>query len=382
MDANDRGNVIRSRAGLPASPGRRRMLQSSLGLAAAGLVASPWRRAQAETTVIFNGWEGYDTHFNYGGFLDQRGVVLESSYVSSTEDMITKLKSGGVGSIDFVTLSFQYTEFAARADILAPIDPSRIPNIDAMHPRFRSMLDGLTFEGKLYAIPFTFSSAPLLYAPAEVEAAPTSWADLLQPEFKNRIAMWNDVHTNICVWGPVATGSSTPSLMTHEELVETVDFLIKLKKEHLRTITSGLGEIPDLFARGEIIASVGWEPMVAWAADKGAEIRIAYPSEGTLAYIDVLNIGKDAPNYELDHELIDHMLATDTQAAFATDNLLGIVNAAAPPLIEGPARDLYPFGDLDGFFDHARPYPLFPFESEEHATWNEVLQEYERFNQA
>ena len=234
----------------------------------------------------------------------------------------------------------------------------------------------------LYAVPFTFSSAPLLFAPDAVEEPPTSWADLLKPAYQNKIAMWNDPHTNICVWGPVATGSVTPSLMTKPELKETVDLLIKLKKEHLRTITSGLGEIPDLFARGEIIASVGWEPMVAWAADKGTKIKIAYPSEGTIAYIDVLNLGRDAPNYDLDHDLINHMLATDTQVAFATDNLLGIVNQDAPPKVEGLARDLYRYDDLDGFFDHARPYPLFPLASDEYATWNEVLQEYERFNQA
>lgn len=361
---------------------RRTIIRAGTGLAVGAGICGLVGSARAATTVTFNGWEGYDTHFNYGGFLDKRQIVLESSYVSGTEDMITKLKSGGIGSIDFVTLSFQYTDFATRAGILDPIELSRLPNLAKMHPRFRAILDQMVVDGRAYAIPFTFSSAPLLYAPGAVAEAPIAWADLLKSEFKGKLAMWNDVHTNICVWGPVATGSAHPSLMTRAELKETVDFLIKLKKEHLRTITSGLGEIPDLFARGEIIASVGWEPMVAWAAEKGAEIRIVYPTEGTLAYIDVLNLGKDAPNYDIDHELINHMLDTDTQAAFATDNLLGIVNTEAPPKIEGPAKTLYPYDNLDGFFEHARPYPLFPFESDEHAPWNEVLQEYERFNQA
>jgi spermidine/putrescine transport system substrate-binding protein len=365
------------------APVTRRVVLGGLG-AAAGLAALGLggRRASATTTVTFLGWQGYDDPYKAGDFLAQHDAALETTYINTTEDIITKLRSGGVGTIDLATLNHMYVEVGALAGLLDPIDPTKIGNYDKMLPTFKSV-EGMEFDGKLYGVPFTFSSCTLLYNPAMVSEPPTAWADFLKPEYKGKVALFSDAMTNVIVWSRVATGTETPTRMTPAELDETIDLLIKLKKEHARAMPASMGDGADLLARGEVAMIMGWEPMVAWCADKGLKVEMGKPKEGTWGFLDVMNIGKDAPNYELDHVFIDQCIAADVQAQFANTNLLGIVNADAVPQLSETVRALYNFDDLDAYFGNARLYPMFPLESDgTHVTFDEMLEGYERFMKA
>jgi len=56
---------------------------------------------------------------------------------------------------------------------------------------------------------------------------------------------------NIQIWARVVTGAETSTLLTPAQLKETIDFLIKVKKEHARTVAANFGEMVDIMARGQ-----------------------------------------------------------------------------------------------------------------------------------
>ncbi|MBS0563265.1 MAG: extracellular solute-binding protein [Proteobacteria bacterium] len=361
---------------------RRFFMAGAGGVAAlAGFGLKPALAGQGQ--VAFLGWEGYDLAFKADDILKKAGASFQPTYISTIEDIITKLRSGGMGSIDLTTLIYQYVGFSASSGILDPIDESLVPNLAGMHPRFKSLDQFLRIDGKLYGIPFTFSSIPLMYNPAKV-ARPTSWKDMLKPEHKGRVVGFPDAMSMIVTWSKVANeGIADPSRMTREQLDKTIELMVALKANS-RAVPSSMGEISDMFGRGEIDMAMGWEPMVKWVQDKGVELAIASPSEGTFAYFDTVNIAKDAPNRELDHALINWGLSAATQKTFSEANVLGIVNAEAMGKVTDPVvSKIFHFDDIDAYFADKFLPGMFPLEPEgDLVTWDEVLQAFENYQRA
>lgn len=338
--------------------------------------------ATAGSDVAFLGWEGYDLAFKSKDILDKAGVGMQTTYIAAIEDIITKLRGGGIGSIDLTTLIYQYVGFSGGSGLLDPIDESLIPNLADTHPRVKALDKFLRVDGKLYAVPFTFSSIPLMYN-ADLVPEPKSWLDLLKPEYKGKIVGYPDVMSMIVTWSKVANGIDDPSKMTKAQLDATVDLMVKLK-QNSRTIPSSLGEISDMFGRGEIVMGMGWEPMIKWVADKGVKLKIASPKEGTFAYFDTVNIAKNAPNRALDHALINWGLSADTQKTFSEANILGIVNQKAMAKVEDKTvSSIYHFDDLNQYFADKFLPGMFPLEaSGDLVTWDDVLAAFESYQRA
>ncbi|QRM57674.1 extracellular solute-binding protein [Sinorhizobium sp. BG8] len=359
---------------------RRHFMIGAAGLTAiAGFGMKP---VLAAGDVAFLGWEGYDLAFKSKDLLDKAGVSMQTTYISAIEDIITKLRGGGIGSIDLTTLIYQYVGFCGQSELLDPIDESLVPNLASMHPRVKELDKFLRVDGKLYGVPFTFSSIPLLYNPDLVEE-PKSWLDLLKPEYKGKVVGYPDVMSMIVTWSKVANGLDDPSKMTRAQLDATVDLMVKVK-QNSRTIPSSLGEISDMFSRKEIVMGMGWEPMIKWAGDKGVNLKIASPKEGTFAYFDTVNIAKDAPNSELDHALINWGLSAENQKAFSEANIVGIVNQDAMKAVtDQTVAGIYHFEDLDKYFADKFLPGMFPLEAEgEFVTWDDVLAAFESYQRA
>lgn len=341
------------------------------------------RPAHASGEVVFVGWEGYDTAFNAADLLAEAGASFQATYIAAIEDMIIRLRAGGIGSVDMTTFIHQYVDFTARAGLLDPIDPDLVPNLALRHPRFTELDDLVSVDGQLYGIPFTYSSIPLLYNPARVDE-PTSWRDLLKPEHAGRVVGFPDVMSMIVTWSRVANENiEDPTRMTRDELDRTVEMMIALKRNS-RTVPSSLGEISDLFGRGEIDMAMGWEPMLAWVEGAGVELAIASPVEGSFGYFDTINIARDAPNRALAHALIDRGLSTEVQKEFAEVNILGIVNAEAMAQVESDVvREIYGFDDPDAYFAEKFLPGMFPLEPEgDLVTWDDVLAAFEAYQRA
>lgn len=360
---------------------RRGFIRGAAGMAAlAGLGGA---RAFAGENVAFLGWEGYDLAFKPGDILSEAGATFQPTYIAAIQHIITKLGSGGIGSVDLTTLIYQYVGFTGASGMLEPIDEEKLPNLALMHPRFRDLERHLRIDGALYGVPFTYSSIPLLYNPDKV-SEPTSWRDLLKPEMKGRVVTFPDVMSMIVTWSRAANeGIADPTRMTRDQLDATVELMVQLKRNS-RSAPSSLGEISDMFGRGEIDMAMGWEPMLKWVEPTGTTLRIASPKEGTFAYADTVNIAKDAPNRDLAHRLIDWGLSTESQKAFSEANILGIVNAEAMELVDDPlTAEVYGFRDLDGYFEKKFLPGMFPLEEEgDLVTWDEVLVAYETYQRA
>ncbi len=364
---------------------RRDFGKVAFGAGAGAVMASiPLNPADAGAQVNYMGWQGFEDPFNAGDFAKNNDIDLNITYQNDNSHAIAVATGGGIGNMDIVTPDYAYTPLMEEIGMLQPIDMSRIPNFDDLYDRFRN-LDGPKVNGKQYSLPLSWGSIPLMYNTNFVKETPTSWLDLLKPEYKGKVALTNDVFSVMVAFALAATGTKTPTRINKDELDATLALIIKIKKEHARTIASGYGELSDLLASGEIWMAQSWEPVAAWAGDKGSDLAWVVPKEGTHTLTDCLAIVTDAPHLDEVYTLLNQGMSAEGQAYMGNRNGVGVTNEKAVPLLDDNIRNMYPYDNIEAFFASSGggPFPLWPLEREgDLVTLDDILDAWDEFLKA
>jgi spermidine/putrescine transport system substrate-binding protein len=348
---------------------RRQLFKGAAASGAAAMIARALP-AWAVTKLNYVGWEGYDTFLEADNFVKNKGVELQKSYISSADEVITKLRLGS-GQVDLCTPYFIHDDFLANDGLLEPLDLNKIPNFKGIHPTIHQMTEANMSEGgKWYACPMTYGAICMVYN-ADKVAAPTSWTDMLKDDVKGKVAITSDYPGNLYAWAKV-TGAAKPNNMTKEELDKTVKALVDLKKNHLRTIAPSYGDLINMLASGEVVMAQGWEPVSVWVGDK-ANIKVAYPKEKSMGFIEGYAIGKGSTNIDLAHEIINNALSVDGQLAGAEANSMPVVTSDAMAKASDANKALYNYNKLDDYFAvKTEVVPMYPLKSDgTHATWDD-----------
>ncbi|NRG17752.1 extracellular solute-binding protein [Rhizobiales bacterium] len=354
------------------------LMAAGAGLAATGFPSAGF----AAGNVRYMGWQGYEEAFSAGDFAASQNITLSPTFQNDNGHAMTVIASGGKGNMDIVTPDTAYTALMAEVGMLAPIDLARIPNFSELDPFFQNN-EGVRHNGEVYALPFVWTIIPLMYNPAHIPEAPESWFDILKPEYKGKVGMTNDMISMMVCFSLAVTGRKDATRISRAELKEVLDFLIKVKKNHARTVVSSYGELTDLLASGEIWISQGWVPVQLWAKGKGADIRWTVPKEGAHVPIDCMAIVKDNPNPDDTYALLNHAMSAEAQAHTANVNATGVTNAKAIGMLNQEILDIQPHDDITGFFEAStggQPLPLWPTEADgDLATFDDVLDAWDKF---
>jgi len=104
-----------------------------------------------------------------------------------------------------------------------------------------------------------------------------SWAELLNPEFKGKVALINvpqigimDAAMAIEARGDMTYGDK--GNMTREEIDKTIDILTALKKDgHFRAFWTSFDESVNFMASGEVVIQSMWSPAVTAVRSRGTD---------------------------------------------------------------------------------------------------------------
>ena len=349
----------------------RREFGRRAGLAAAGALTSMTALpglAGASTQVNWLGWQGYDQPLATDGFLDKEGIQLAATYLANNDEIVTKLAARA--PIDIVTPYMGYVPALREAQLIQPIDPSKVPNLPKVIEIFRND-SNLYVDGVHWSVPITWGGGPMVYDPAVVQ--PTSWLDLEKPEYKGKIAMFDDAVGMLLTASIVVNGAKSASLVTPAELEEVKKYCIKLKKEHARAIFPSYGEGADAMVRGEVVMTLGGAEWLPAIVSEKKPLAYVYPKEGCFGFIDSYVIPASAPNPDLAHAMANHMLTVPAQIEL-TKNNYAVITREAMDALKGPAATMYPYKDLASFEKLCHFYPMAPSESDgKVAAWPEWL---------
>jgi spermidine/putrescine-binding protein len=240
---------------------------ASTGASVVSVSAAEVRDAQGTLSVA--GWQYYQEPKAQ----DSAGVSAKWSYLASAPTMITKARTG---EFDVVSAEADVMPALKALGVLTPIDASLLANYRRVDPVVRSS-SAWTDEGQTVAVPFSVTPTMTAFDSSKVQE-PKTLDDLLKPEFKDGIALYDDP----TVIGGVAAaqGVEDTTRMTHEQLEEAIGFLEGLRP-NIKTFFQFGEEVP-LYERGDIVASIdSFGSVLAKAIEANPAIRFNFLAEGS-----------------------------------------------------------------------------------------------------
>ncbi|NNU62917.1 ABC transporter substrate-binding protein [Ochrobactrum soli] len=360
--------------------GRQGALLGAVGIAATFPSIAARTAASAEAlnvTLKFLGWQGYDEPKAMGPLVAQ-GLTLDAQYITGNAEIITKLRSGGMGSIDVVTPGISAIGPLIKSKLVEPIDPKRLPSSDRLFAQFRNM-SWQQSEGQNYAAPVSWSDYPLSYRADLFKDLPEKWEDLGDTKYRGKLITLDDP-ANLWLFARALFKTTDFSKLTKAQVNQVAEAFMPVKA-NLTTIAPSFGDITDVLARGDAQASVlGWRFIDSKLKAKGIDgASFVPPEDGTFLWCDSYCIAAKAPHLEQAYAFLEQMLSAEGNAIIVAAIGCGVVNADAVALLPEDQKKLYPYEDLPAFLEKNTFYIPPSLEAEgEIATMRDWTEAWER----
>ena len=375
---------------------RELMRRTLLGGAAIGLspsllsalegTAAAATSAVASGSINFFSWQGYDLLDEPAmkAWRKKNGVTIHSTYVNTHNDITAKFTAGGgKGIYNLSTYEAGYGPFYVGLKIPQPLDMSKIPNFKNAAPLFKSGPVAKlwwNFAGHQWAVPFTWGIQGINYASDKIKA-PTSYHDLLKPEFKKKFGVTDDPVAAIVIGAHVTGVFRADSRYTKAQLDKIIAFW-KTLKANARLIVPSYGNMADLFASGEIVAATpGWAAVNSFAAAKGDKtVKHVAPPEGSASFCDAFFIPNGAKNTDAVYAYINQAFSLEAQAQEAENLVQAAVAPVAVKLKNAATRALYPYKDMTTVLTKTAPLETIPTNVPKgYATFDDWNKAWEKF---
>lgn len=297
------------------------------GMGAVGVsltIPDALKAASHAKKVNFYNWDTYIGENTLENFTKATGVEVQYDLYADNDELFAKLKNGNPG-YDLIVPTNDYVERMIIADMLVPLDHSKIPNKANLDPDFTNPAHD---PGRKYTMPYMWGSIGIGYRKSAVSAEPDSWAALLtSDEYAGRISLLGDGATNfqMCL---KLMGKSLNDWS--DENLAAAEAMLIAQKSRITAFAPDNGQ--DLLLAGEVDLCMEWNGDILQAMDEDDDIGFVIPKEGGLLWEDALCIPKDGPNPDGAHTLINFLLDAEVGRDLAEYIYYATPNAAAKAL--------------------------------------------------
>ncbi len=310
----------------------RRGFLAGMGAVAAGVSFMPRQGFSAEEKKLnFYNWDTYIGETTLADFEKASGIEVKMDLFADNDELFAKLKEGNPG-YDLIVPTNDYVERMIVANMLVPLDHSKIPNISNVDPVFR---DAQFDPGRKFSLPYMWGTIGIGYRKSKVKSVPNSWKWLYDSDqYPGRIALLADASTVIQM-GLKYMGY--PLNSTDPALIKKVEVMLIKQKPRIKVFAEDNGQ--DLLASGEVDLTMEWNGDILQVMDEDEDVAYAVPKEGGLLWQDCLCIPKGAPHPNNAHAFINFILDADAGAAIADFIQYATPNKAAKAKLPAEYRD-------------------------------------------
>jgi spermidine/putrescine transport system substrate-binding protein len=334
----------------------------------------PAKAPKASGRVDFLSWEGYDIPDPLKGWKRENGVTVKATYIANHDEIQAKLKaSGGAGGYDIITYYQGYKPLYQELDIIEPLDEQKLPNLKNLFPYFASK-DGnfwIDPDGTRTGVPWTWGSIGITWDTRRVKKTPTSWYDLLEPEFKGRVTLPDDPVGSFTLASHVL--GFDPSEVKKADGKKVFDLLSQVIAQSTG-IAPSFGDATTKMTSGDAdICWQGWAAMNQFAADAGVKtFKTEVPKEGSFSFCDSYALPKGADNVDSALSWMNESLDPKVNAEAAVVLVGGVTVEDAVKELPNDIAGLYKYEELDALLERSPFYNNPPVESDEFVTFEEV----------
>jgi putative spermidine/putrescine transport system substrate-binding protein len=290
--------------------GRRKVLQAAAATGA--ITAFPYVHAQEKPTLRYVGTAVNQSKEIAEKLKADTGITLQ--YIPVTSDDVVKRAVTQPNSFDILDSEYWMLKKIVPTGNLQGMDAKRIKNADKITPvftkgevggkkigdqgtapkkvQFMTAKEAKGFAGEpgqwMTLIPTTYNADTLGIRPDLIKRPITSWAELLNPEFKGKASILNIPSIGIMDAAMAVEAAGVYKYpdkgnMTKKEIDLTIDALIKAKKAgQFRALWKDFNESVNLMASGEVV--IQWSPAVTAVRSKGIACTYQPLKEGYRAW--------------------------------------------------------------------------------------------------
>lgn len=279
--------------------------------------------AIAAEKIVISNWDGYMPKDLLANFTKETGIETELAIHATNEEVMGKVTASGGKGFDVLFVSSPFAEALNKLNLLAKLDPAKIPNEANLFPEAKQLVYD---PGNTFSIPYAWGTTGLCYRSDLVKTAPTSWMDLLKPsdDLKGKVTMLATDRWLMAA-GLKALGFSVNS--TNEaEVAKAKELLISAKQTLLSyddtTFFSKL-------VSGEASMVQAWDGWCNYGITDKPEIVFTVPKEGSDMWVDTMVVTAASEKKDAAMAFINYVLKADVHRSVAELTLYKVPNKAA-----------------------------------------------------
>ncbi|NPV42595.1 MAG: ABC transporter substrate-binding protein [Firmicutes bacterium] len=243
-------------------------------------------------------------------FEEKYNCKVIHEYMASEEELLTKLRTGGVGKLDLILPNASILPIAIQEGLLEEIQTNSLENYKYIFAKFKELPEN-SKDGKVYAVPWVWGSTAIAYNTDMITEEIDSIHVLWDEKYKGLIAFRDDFNDAVMA-AAIALGQdpNNPSDLT------AIKNKLKEQKPLNRTYWKTGDEWSKLFANKQIAVGMMWSGQAASMKQAGEPIKYVVPKEGAIGWVDNWAIVKNAPNKDLALKFIDYMISREFQESW------------------------------------------------------------------
>lgn len=230
------------------------------------------------------------------------GVKINREEYSSNEEMYAKLSKGAT-TYDLAQPTDNFLPLMIRTGLLQKLDNSKLPNLKNIAAQFLPMHGDTSGE---YAVPYMAGTQAIVVNTDKVVQKPTSWADLWNPDYANRMVFVDDPRVTIGL--ALLAAGKDPNTTDPAELEAIKPKVAELVK-NVRIFDSDSPK--SALIAGDADLGMVWTAEAELANRELGTVEYVYPSEGQFNFQDGYVMLADTPHADAAYAFLNYTLQGD-----------------------------------------------------------------------
>jgi spermidine/putrescine-binding protein len=277
-------------------------------------------------------WSEYIPQGLLDGFTQKTGIKVNYDTYSSNEELLAKLQAGASG-YDVIIPSDYTVSIMVNQGLLEPLDMAGIPNFKNLDPGKTN----LEYDpGNKYTVPYQWGTSCLVVDTGKVTRPITKWADLWDPEFKDKVVLLDDERE---VLGMVLSVLGYDKNSTDPAQLDAAKQKFIELKPNVKLFDSDSPKTALL--AGDVWLGQTWNGEAALAHQENPDIAYIIPEEGCTVWYDNLAIPKGAPHKSAATAFINYVLDPQASILITQEFPYSNPNKAALDLMKTQDPEMY-----------------------------------------
>ncbi len=286
----------------------------------------PTEIGKGEGEVNLVAWAGYvedgstDPDVDWvTDFEKETGCKVNVKVGNTSDEMVQLMRTG---DYDAVSASGDASGRLYEGDDVAPVNVDLIENYADIFPALKDQ-PWNTFDGVNYGVPHGRGSNLLMYDPAEVKPAPTSWDVVFDKagDYSGKVTAYDnpiyiaDAALYLREHQP-DLGIEDPYELNQEQFDAAIE-LLKKQKEHVGEYWSDYTKEIQAFANGDSSVGTTWQVIANLLNADGSKEEVVLPDEGATGWSDTWMISSEAKNPNCAYLWLNHIVSPEANAGVA-----------------------------------------------------------------